>query len=654
MIMSLSLVKAIFINRAPFEHVVLDFKEKGINVLSAINGKGKTTVLSHIVDAFYEMAKQYYAGSFEGKENKFYRFSSSIFHLDSSKYSIVYFRFIADGEFIDYIDCRGKDLTVENYEHDIQLENPIPLERIINRIRSNNCAKVFSDNLNKERVMSIFDNNILTYFPAYRYEQPYYLNDPYKFSVKFNIDSQFNGYLTNPIEVTSEIEALANWIMDVVLDWTNNKLMQEIELPTGQLTRVDVTPENVIFQNLNRILSSTLSSKYPDRCLRFGIGRRYNSGQRVSIMYDNQQGTLYPISPNIFCLSSGELALLSLFGEVLRQGDNIRNNAQLNQIAGIVLIDEVDMHLHIKLQKEILPELFNLFPNIQFIVSSHSPFLNMGLADALAERSQIIDLDNKGITCSPTNNDLYKEVYDMMVGENDQFAKKYYQLENTLKAIKKPLVITEGKTDIKFIQKAKDVLGLNDVIFDIITPDQQPDGYSNLQKMLEQLCKIKRPFPIIGIFDRDVDDIVKKVDIGDGKYKNYGNKVYAFCIPIPKFREDSGQTKISIEYLFSDEEIKSPVDEVGHRLFFGTEFTKHSMVHNECPNLTLSKPDGKGIDKILENNGGQAVYDENDNNILAKKNDFANAVINGSIKISDDSWENFRTILEKIKKLSEI
>lgn len=33
--------KAIFINRAPFEHIELDFKEKGINVLTAINGKRK-------------------------------------------------------------------------------------------------------------------------------------------------------------------------------------------------------------------------------------------------------------------------------------------------------------------------------------------------------------------------------------------------------------------------------------------------------------------------------------------------------------------------------------------------------------------------------------------------------------------------------------
>ena len=78
------------------------------------------------------------------------------------------------------------------------------------------------------------------------------------------------------------------------------------------------------------------------------------------------------------------------------------------------------------------------------------------------------------------------------------------------------------------------------------------------------------------------------------------------------------------------------------------------MVHNECINLKMSKPDGKGIDKILENNGGQAVYDENDNNILAKKDDFANAVVSGHLKISDESWENFRPILEKIKKLSEL
>ena len=522
--------------------------------MSAINGKGKTTILSHVVDAFYEMAKQCYTGSFEGKENKFYRFSSPIFHLDNSRYSIVYFRFTIDGEFIDYIDCRGKDLTVENYESAIQLENPIPFERVINIIQSNNCAKVFSDNLNKERVMSIFDNNILTYFPAYRYEQPYYLNDPYKFSVKFNIDSQFSGYLTNPIEVTSEIEVLANWIMDVVLDWLNYK--QE-------------NLESVIFQNLNRILSSTLSSKYPDRCLRFGIGRRNNSGQRISIMYDNQQGTSYPISPNIFCLSSGELALLSMFGEVLRQGDNIKNNVQLNQIAGIVLIDEVDMHLHIKLQKEILPELFNLFPNIQFIVSSHSPFLNMGLADTLAERFQIIDLDNNGITCSPTNNKLYKEVYDMMIGENQRYADKYNDLVSKIESNSKPIIITEGKTDYRHIRNAINKLGRKNIDVDFYeVPDDWGD--SRLQSMLDNLSRIKQRKIVIGIFDRDSKTYLEYLDVEHQQYKIFGNSnVYAFAIPL--VNKDIYGESISIEHYYRKKDLLK--EDVNHRrLFLGQEF----------------------------------------------------------------------------------
>ncbi len=91
--MSFYIEKAIFINRAPFEHLELNFNKNSINVLSAINGKGKTTILSHIADAFYEMARNNFSGSFAGKETKYYRFSSPLFNIDTSKYSIVYFRF---------------------------------------------------------------------------------------------------------------------------------------------------------------------------------------------------------------------------------------------------------------------------------------------------------------------------------------------------------------------------------------------------------------------------------------------------------------------------------------------------------------------------------------------------------------------------------
>lgn len=55
--------KCLFINRSPFkDNLEISFKE-GVNVLCGINGRGKTTILSYIVDAFYEMAKPNYRGS---------------------------------------------------------------------------------------------------------------------------------------------------------------------------------------------------------------------------------------------------------------------------------------------------------------------------------------------------------------------------------------------------------------------------------------------------------------------------------------------------------------------------------------------------------------------------------------------------------------
>lgn len=58
----------------------------------------------------------------------------------------------------------------------------------------------------------------------------------------------------------------------------------------------------------------------------------------------------------------------------------IRMEKQTNRnfdfsIPGIVLIDEIETHLHLELQKNIMSLLTTVFPNIQFIVSSHSPFI---------------------------------------------------------------------------------------------------------------------------------------------------------------------------------------------------------------------------------------------------------------------------------------
>ncbi|ELC3192383.1 AAA family ATPase [Escherichia coli] len=56
---------------------------------------------------------------------------------------------------------------------------------------------------------------------------------------------------------------------------------------------------------------------------------------------------------------------------------------------GIILIDELDLHLHPKWQRRVVPDLRKTFPNIQFITTSHSPFIIQSM-----NPGEIIDLDN--------------------------------------------------------------------------------------------------------------------------------------------------------------------------------------------------------------------------------------------------------------------
>ena len=67
---------------------------------------------------------------------------------------------------------------------------------------------------------------------------------------------------------------------------------------------------------------------------------------------------------------------------------------------GIVVIDELENHLHIGLQKKILPFLTAFFPKIQFIISTHSPFIINSIENAviydLEDRKQVTDLSGYG------------------------------------------------------------------------------------------------------------------------------------------------------------------------------------------------------------------------------------------------------------------
>ena len=67
--------------------------------------------------------------------------------------------------------------------------------------------------------------------------------------------------------------------------------------------------------------------------------------------------------PNIFQLSSGETSLLNIFLSIVRDFDLSGTQfSRAEDVRGIVVVDEVDLHLHAVHQYEILPSLIKMFP----------------------------------------------------------------------------------------------------------------------------------------------------------------------------------------------------------------------------------------------------------------------------------------------------
>lgn len=95
-------------------------------------------------------------------------------------------------------------------------------------------------------------------------------------------------------------------------------------------------------------------------------------------------------------LSDGYSAVIDVVTDLIFKMQSPTSLTRAYEKQGIVLIDEIETHLHLGLQRVILPMLTRIFPNIQFIVTTHSPFilssLNNAVAFDLEQRRSIDDL----------------------------------------------------------------------------------------------------------------------------------------------------------------------------------------------------------------------------------------------------------------------
>jgi predicted ATP-dependent endonuclease of OLD family len=105
-------------------------------------------------------------------------------------------------------------------------------------------------------------------------------------------------------------------------------------------------------------------------------------------------------------MADGYSALLKIVMELMMRMDS--KVAGVYDVPGIVLIDEIETHLHVELQKKVLPFLTTLFPNIQFIVTTHSPFVIESLKGAI-----VYDLERQErnvITEAKSTNETVRDI----------------------------------------------------------------------------------------------------------------------------------------------------------------------------------------------------------------------------------------------------
>ena len=114
---------------------------------------------------------------------------------------------------------------------------------------------------------------------------------------------------------------------------------------------------------------------------------------RLAMIIDKNDKTL-----NVNQLSQGEKSLMALVGDIARRLAMM--NPKLDNPLhgkGIILIDEIDMHLHPQWQRSIIQRLQTTFPNCQFILTTHSPLVISDTQNIL-----VYDLDGQEVNALPS------------------------------------------------------------------------------------------------------------------------------------------------------------------------------------------------------------------------------------------------------------
>ena len=134
-------------------------------------------------------------------------------------------------------------------------------------------------------------------------------------------------------------------------------------------------------------------------------------------------------------LSDGYSSVIHIVSDLIIRMDKnwfLSDRISEYDVEGIVLIDELETHLHIELQKKILPFLTGFFPRIQFVVTTHSPYILNSVSNAKAyDLERCVELENLSLYSSDGLAEGYFEADEYSEELKESMERYQYLAEKT-------------------------------------------------------------------------------------------------------------------------------------------------------------------------------------------------------------------------------
>jgi predicted ATP-binding protein involved in virulence len=411
-------------------------RSKNVTILLGDNGAGKTSLLygcSVLLSQFYKHFPNCSVRNFTENDVR------NISNERKSDYLHVGITIVpTNPEVSEYMDCDVVDakeqISVQMYKKGNETDSTPPSE-----------LKAISDY--SLRIKTKIDNNEAVALPVIAY----YGTErgqikPVERRRDFNeIFPRWDIYRADSLDSATDFKRFFTW-------FERNEDLERRE----QLQQLKRTGTSTYSSHVLDAVRSALNRLFPD----------YLQNPRVEtsplrFVMDDIRNPDNPIEHRLERMSDGYRITIALVADIaarLAEANPSREVSGLDdplQANGVVMIDEIDLHLHPKLQREILARLTGIFPNVQFIVSTHSPNVVIGALDFV----QLVKLD-----CGVIDDSIDEEKYDTydisllllsdLFDEVDVRTHEYLRLSNSYEELlSKSVLSDEDKAEIDRLGK---------------------------------------------------------------------------------------------------------------------------------------------------------------------------------------------------------